>query len=85
MTLLPGKRLWLMNLPVSGESMLVWLQISDRKVPANCDTSVYGVQRTGARAQVQARLTERILSDPSMVMDPEIEKNVFAASITWQI
>lgn len=65
-----------------GEYARLVVDITDRKViKQTVMTSVYGVTRTGARAQVQARLTERILSDPSMVMDPEIEKSVFAASM----
>jgi DNA-directed RNA polymerase len=67
---------------LKGEYARLVADITDRKViKQTVMTSVYGVTRTGARAQVQARLTERILSDPSMVMDPEIEKSVFAASM----
>jgi DNA-directed RNA polymerase len=67
---------------LKGEYARLVVDITDRKViKQTVMTSVYGVTRTGARAQVQARLTERILSDPSMVMDPKVEKNVFAASM----
>ena len=65
-----------------GEYARLVADITERKViKQTVMTSVYGVTRTGARAQIQARITERILSNPSMVMDPEIEKKVFAASM----
>lgn len=65
-----------------GEYARLVADITDRKViKQTVMTSVYGVTRTGARAQIQARITEKILSNPSMVMDPEIEKSVFAASM----
>lgn len=43
-------------------------------------TSVYGVTRIGARAQVQARLEEKLLSEPGTVVTPEKEKELFEAS-----
>jgi DNA-directed RNA polymerase len=43
-------------------------------------TSVYGVTKVGARAQVQARLEEKIMTDPTAVMTPEIEKELFGAA-----
>ena len=65
-----------------GEYARLVADITDRKViKQTVMTSVYGVTRTGARAQIQARITEKILSNPSMVMDPEIERSVFAASM----
>ena len=43
-------------------------------------TSVYGVTRVGARAQVQARLEERLQDDRSAISSPEAEKEIFEAS-----
>lgn len=43
-------------------------------------TSVYGVTRIGARAQVQARLEEKMMSEPGTVITPEKEKELFEAS-----
>ena len=43
-------------------------------------TSVYGVTRIGARAQIQARLEERLMNDPSTVKSPEVDRDVFEAS-----
>jgi DNA-directed RNA polymerase len=43
-------------------------------------TSVYGVTKVGARAQVQARLEEKFMTDPSAVMTPELEKELFGAA-----
>jgi DNA-directed RNA polymerase len=43
-------------------------------------TSVYGVTKIGARAQVQARLEERMMNDPSTVKSPEADREIFEAS-----
>lgn len=43
-------------------------------------TSVYGVTRIGASLQVQARLEERMLTDPSTISNPEVEKEIFDAA-----
>ena len=43
-------------------------------------TSVYGVTKVGARAQIQARLTERLITDTTKMLSPEMEKIVFGAS-----
>jgi DNA-directed RNA polymerase len=43
-------------------------------------TSVYGVTRIGARAQVQARLEEKMMSEPGTVITPEKERELFEAS-----
>lgn len=43
-------------------------------------TSVYGVTKVGARAQIQARLTERLITDSTKMLSPEMEKIVFGAS-----
>ena len=43
-------------------------------------TSVYGVTKVGARAQIQARLQERLLTDPSKMPSPEMERELFGAS-----
>ena len=51
---------------LKGEYARLVAAITDRKViKQTVMTSVYGVTRTGARAQVQARLTERIRSTPA--------------------
>jgi len=43
-------------------------------------TSVYGVTKIGARAQVQARLEDKFFSDPTTVQTPEIDREIFGAS-----
>lgn len=43
-------------------------------------TSVYGVTKIGARAQVQARLEETLITDASMVITPEMEKELFGSA-----
>ena len=43
-------------------------------------TSVYGVTRVGARAQVQARLEEKMMTEPGTVITPEKEKELFEVS-----
>jgi len=58
------------------------LPIVNRKViKQTVMTSVYGVTTIGARAQVQARLEERLMTDVSMVRTPESDRDIFFASM----
>jgi DNA-directed RNA polymerase len=53
----------------------------DRKViKQTVMTSVYGVTRTGARAQIQARLVEKFQKDASHIISPELETQLFSAA-----
>jgi len=42
-------------------------------------TSVYGVTRPGARAQVVNRLEEKLRVDSSHIFSPEMEREIFGA------
>jgi DNA-directed RNA polymerase len=47
----------------------------DRKVvKQTVMTSVYGVTQSGARAQIQARLLEKLQSDASVILPADIER-----------
>eukprot|EP00605_Chrysophyceae_sp_TOSAG23-4_P002945 GSChrysophyteH1.ASY1.ANO1.3243.1 assembled CDS len=52
--------------------------VSRKVIKQTVMTSVYGVTRIGARAQIQARLEERIYR--SRVMTPELDRELFEAS-----
>jgi DNA-directed RNA polymerase len=53
----------------------------DRKViKQTVMTSVYGVTRTGARAQIQARLEEKFQPDSSQLISVELDKQLFSAA-----
>lgn len=43
-------------------------------------TSVYGVTKPGARLQVQARLEERMILDPTAVTNPDTDKEIYMAA-----
>ena len=45
-------------------------------------TSVYGVTKVGARAQIHARLAEKLLTDATILSTIEMDKALFGAS-TW--
>ena len=64
-----------------GKCARLIFDVTDRKViKQTVMTSVYGVTRTGARAQVQARLMEKLMSDPTMILTPDVDKQIFEAS-----
>jgi DNA-directed RNA polymerase len=43
-------------------------------------TSVYGVTKVGARAQIQARLHEKLFTDATKITTPEVESQLFGAA-----
>lgn len=43
-------------------------------------TSVYGVTKVGARAQIHARLAEKLLTDATVLSTIEMDKALFGAS-----
>jgi DNA-dependent RNA polymerase len=43
-------------------------------------TSVYGVTKVGARAQIQARLHEKLFIDATKITTPEVESQLFGAA-----
>jgi DNA-directed RNA polymerase len=43
-------------------------------------TSVYGVTKVGARAQIHARLAEKLLTDATILSTIEMDKALFGAS-----
>jgi len=57
------------------------LPIVNRKViKQTVMTSVYGVTKIGARAQIQARLEESLVTDASTVRTPDSDRDIFLAS-----
>ena len=65
---------------VAGKAARMVKDVVDRKViKQTVMTSVYGVTRIGARAQVQARLEEK-LANHGEVTTPELDKEIFASA-----
>lgn len=64
-----------------GENARLVQDILNRKViKQTVMTSVYGVTKVGARAQVQARLEEKLVTEKNLLMTPEMDNKLFGAA-----
>lgn len=54
--------------------------INRRVIKQTVMTSVYGVTKVGARAQVQARLEEKLVTEKGLLITPEMEDELFGAA-----
>lgn len=59
---------------------LVYGVVNRKVVKQTVMTSVYGVTRIGARAQIQARLEEKLTTDRATIKSPEADRDIFEAS-----
>ncbi|KAJ1396312.1 mitochondrial single-subunit RNA polymerase, partial [Ochromonadaceae sp. CCMP2298] len=68
------------NADVGVNARLVQDVVNRKVIKQTVMTSVYGVTRVGARAQIEARLKEKLHSDQNAIISPESEKEIYAAA-----